>query len=146
MIRTKLLIAVTVALTLVYVIGLGQRAVVLLMDPSWFAKTFGALLVLFPTLAVWSIWVEIRFGIRCESLAKILIAEGYPALSIEAKPSGRAEPASAQRALENARVAAKATPNDWRVWFRLSEALDAAGDRKAARQAARTAIRLHPGG
>lgn len=145
MIRTKLLIGITIALTMIYVIGLGQRAFVLLIDPSLFAKTFGLLLVLFPALAVWSIWSEVVFGARCESLAKKLINEGYPQLRLEFKPSGRAEKSSAALAVESTKAAAKADPSDWRIWFRLSEALDASGDRKAARQAARTAIRIHRG-
>lgn len=146
MIRTKLLIALTVALTMVYVIGLGQRAVVLLLDPTLLAKTFGLLLVIFPLLAIWSIWNELIFGWRCESLSKTLDAEAYPPVLFELRPSGRAEASSAEQALTDARELAKVDPTNWRVWFRLSEALDASGDRKAARKAARTAIRIQRGG
>jgi Flp pilus assembly protein TadD len=34
-------------------------------------------------------------------------------------------------------------PDDWRSWFRLALAYDAAGDRTRAREAARHALALH---
>jgi Flp pilus assembly protein TadD len=34
-------------------------------------------------------------------------------------------------------------PEDWRTWFRLALAYDAAGDRTRARAAARHALTLH---
>jgi hypothetical protein len=37
----------------------------------------------------------------------------------------------------------EARPEDWRSWFRLALAYDAAGDRTRARAAARRAISLH---
>lgn len=40
------------------------------------------------------------------------------------------------------REAVEQAPDDWRAWFRLSVVYDAAGDRKRARDAVRTAIRL----
>lgn len=143
--RTKFLVAIMVLLTMVYIFGLAQRAWVLLLDPSLFAKTFGVLLVLFPALAVWSIWSEISFGVRCESLAKTLQAEQFPDIEVDLRPSGRPEPASAARAIEVLREQARIDPGNWRIWFRLSEALDAGGDRRSARQAARTAIRIQRG-
>ena len=40
---------------------------------------------------------------------------------------------------------AEAAPDDWRSWFRLSCAYDAAGDRKRARASMRDAVRLFQG-
>ena len=144
--KIKLLVAGMVLLTMVYVFGLAQRALVLLLDPSLFAKTFGLLLVLFPALAVWSIWSEINFGMRCESLARMLQLEDFPEIQVEVRPSGRPEPDSAAKVAADLRDQARNDPNNWRVWFRLSEALDAAGDRKSARKAAQTAIRMQRAG
>ena len=41
------------------------------------------------------------------------------------------------------REEAEAQPDDWRAWFRLALAYDAAGDRTRARAAARHAVALH---
>jgi Flp pilus assembly protein TadD len=40
------------------------------------------------------------------------------------------------------RAAVDADPENWRTWFRLALAYDASGDRRRARWATRTAIRL----
>jgi Flp pilus assembly protein TadD len=40
------------------------------------------------------------------------------------------------------RADAEEHPDDWRAWYRLGLAYDAAGDRRRAREAVRTAIRL----
>ena len=40
---------------------------------------------------------------------------------------------------------AEAAPEDWRSWFRLSCAYDAAGDRKRARASMRDAVKLFRG-
>lgn len=142
MIRTKFLIATTVALSLIYVVGLGQRAWVLLLDPTPLAKLFGVLIAVFPILSVWAIAAELRFGVRCEKLATQLDKEMYPPLAINIRPSGRPDAESASAALQASLIEVKSNPSDWRAWFRHSEALDASGDRTAARRAARTAIRL----
>ena len=142
MTRVKLLILGAIALLSVYIIGLGQRAFVLLGDPSPLAKTFGALLVVFPLLGVWSIFQEVSFGVRCERLGQRLTDEGYPAPSLSLRPSGKAVPEEASKAVVELMESARQSPSDWRVWLRLAEVLDAAGNRKDARKAARTAIRL----
>jgi Flp pilus assembly protein TadD len=41
------------------------------------------------------------------------------------------------------RAQAEAAPEDWRSWYRLALAYDAAGDRTRARAAARHALALH---
>ena len=43
------------------------------------------------------------------------------------------------------RAQTEAAPEDWRTWFRLALAYDAAGDRTRARAAARHAVALHDG-
>ena len=41
------------------------------------------------------------------------------------------------------RAATEASPEDWRAWFRLALAYDAAGDRTRGRSAARHALELY---
>lgn len=140
--RVKFLIVGAIALVSVYVFGLGQRAFVLIADPSLVAKTFGALLAVFPVLGIWSIYQEVAFGLRCERLSNRLAAENYPALSLSLRPSGKPVPEDATKVSMEWTEKARQNPSDWRVWFRLAEAFDLAGNRKDARKAARTSIRL----
>jgi Flp pilus assembly protein TadD len=51
--------------------------------------------------------------------------------------------AAADAFFERIRAETEASPDDWRSWFRLALAYDAAGDRTRARAAARHALALH---
>jgi Flp pilus assembly protein TadD len=66
-----------------------------------------------------------------------------PVDDLPRRPSGRIERAAADAAFTQYKEEAEAAPEDWRVWFRLSAAYDAAGDRKRARASMRTAIARH---
>jgi Flp pilus assembly protein TadD len=60
-------------------------------------------------------------------------------------PAGRIIRAAADQEFEKYKAEAEAAPDDWRSWFRLSCAYDAAGDRKRARASMRDAGRLFRG-
>ncbi|GAB3688252.1 hypothetical protein GCM10028814_29620 [Angustibacter aerolatus] len=51
--------------------------------------------------------------------------------------------AAADAAFARYRAETEAAPDDWAAWYRLALAYDAAGDRRRARRATRTAIALH---
>ncbi len=51
--------------------------------------------------------------------------------------------AAADEAFARYQAEADAAPDDWRSWFRLACAYDAAGDRRRARAAMRQAARMH---
>lgn len=92
----------------------------------------------------WLVWRTVRFGVRMQAMARELEAEGgLPADDLPRRPSGRAERAAADAVFEQRREDAERRPDDWRAWFRLALAYDDAGDRRRAREAARTAISLH---
>ena len=128
------------ALTLVFVFMLFGRGLVLLQDPNVSVKLMGIAILILPVFAVWSIFVEVRFGINSQRLAKRLQAEGRPSLDLEFRPSGKATKESADREFE--RVKAELSEDSWQDWFVLGEAYDAAGDRRRARAAIRKAIAL----
>ena len=125
-------------LALVYVFLLGFKGLVMLPDPNLLVKVMGLAILVLPLFAIWAIWLEIRFGINAEKLAK---KNDLPEISVELRPSGRATRDSAQAEVDRL-VAASEVSDDWRIWFRLGEAFDAKGERKAARVAIRKAIRL----
>jgi cytochrome c-type biogenesis protein CcmH/NrfG len=125
-------------LALTYVFLLGFKGLVMLPDPNLLVKVMGLAILVLPLFAIWAIWLEIRFGINAERLAK---SNTLPGINLELRPSGRATKESAEQEVARLEIESQST-QDWQVWFRLGEALDASGERKAARAAIRKAIKL----
>lgn len=132
-----------VLLLLVYIALLANTGISLLATGIFIGQIMGFLILVFPVLALWVIFVELRFGLASQKLVERVEKEGtWPDLGIETRPSGRAVRASADAAFPKHSAHAKANENDWRAWFTLSLAYDACGDRKRARSAMRKAISL----
>lgn len=131
-------------LTLLYIVLMGQRGWLLLQDDSPVAQLMGVLILAFPLFALYGIFMELRFGVRVERLARIVEAEGkWPIRDIPLRPSGRPEPEAAKVVFEKIRLESQAAPEDWHSWFNLSLGYDACGDRRRARQAMRKALQMH---
>jgi hypothetical protein len=141
--RTKIWVG-AVTLLLVFYLGVSlQRSVLLLSDSNLVAKALGLAYLLLPVVGAWALVRELLFGARTERLAKILEAEGgLPEDTLPRTPAGRIVREAADLEFEKYRAEAEAEPEDWRSWFRLSCAYDAAGDRKRARASMRDAVRL----
>ena len=127
------------ALAVIYVVLLGQKAVLLILDDSWVAKAMGLALLVLPIVAAWAILTEVKFGIDAERLAK---TNSLPELHLELRPSGRATKESAQLEFERIKALVSQDLENWELWFRLGECYDASGDRKLARKSIRKAIKL----
>ena len=141
MTRAKVgVIIVTLGLVLYFWFTL-QRAWIMLLDESLVAKGIGLALVALPIVGAWTLLRELLFGSQTERLAGILEAEdGLPPDTLPRTPGGRIVRAAADAEFEKYRREADAAPDDWRSWFRLSCAYDAAGDRRRARATMRQAI------
>ena len=141
MTRAKAGVAIiTLALFLYFWFTL-QRAWIMLTDPSLVAKGIGLALVALPLVGAWTVVRELLFGAQTERLAGILDREGgLPPDTLPRTPGGRIVRAAADEEFEKYRREADDAPDDWRSWFRLSCAYDAAGDRKRARSSMRQAI------
>jgi cytochrome c-type biogenesis protein CcmH/NrfG len=136
-------VAVMAALLALYIVLVGQRAWLLLTSGDAVAIAMGAALVVLPVIAAWALGRELWFGVRAEQLGRRLEAEGgLPQDEVAVRPSGRVMRADADAVFPSYRAEAEAHPDDWRAWYRLGLAYDAAGDRRRAREAVRTAIRL----
>lgn len=141
--QAKLGAAVMAGLTLMYIVLLGQRGVLMLQQPQLLAKLLGLFILILPLFGFAFIFIELRFGLRVEKLAKQVEAEGrWPIKNIPLRPSGRPEPEAAKREFERIRTELDAAPEDWHSWFNLGLAYDANGDRKRARASMRKAITL----
>ena len=127
------------ALAVIYVVLLGQKAVLLILDDSWVAKAMGLALLVLPIVAAWAILTEVKFGIDAERLAK---TNSLPELQLELRPSGRATKESAQVEFERIKALVSQDLENWELWFRLGECYDASGNRKLARKSIRKAIKL----
>lgn len=144
--RTKIWVAAVTLLLVFYLVVSFQRSLLLLTDSNLTAQVIGAAYLVLPVVGAWALIRELMFGARTEQMAKVLEAEGgLPVDELPRTPGGRIVRAAADAEFEKYKAEAEAAPDDWRSWFRLSCAYDAAGDRKRARASMRDAVRLFRG-
>ena len=141
--RTKIWVGAVTLLLVFYLVVSFQRSLLLMSDSNLTAKAIGAAYLVLPVVGAWALIRELMFGARTEQMAKVLEAEGgLPVDELPRTPGGRIVRAAADAEFEKYRAEAEAAPDDWRSWFRLSCAYDAAGDRKRARASMRDAVKL----
>ena len=139
----KIWVGVIIVLLVGYLGATLQRAWLMLSEPDPVAKGLGIALVVLPIIGAWALSRELLFGARMSKLARTLEAEGgLPVDDLPRTPGGRIVREAADREFLVYKAEAEAAPEDWRSWFRLSCAYDAAGDRKRARESMRHAISL----
>ena len=136
-------VVVMAALLALYIVLVGQRAWLLVASGDPIGIAMGIALVVLPVIAAWALGRELWFGVRAQQLGRRLEAEGgLPADEVAVRPSGRVLREDGDAVFPAYRAEAEAHPDDWRAWYRLGLAYDAAGDRRRARNAVRTALRL----
>jgi hypothetical protein len=136
-------VAVMAAALLLYIVLVGQRAYLLLVSGEPVGVALGVALVVLPLLAAWALARELWFGWRADRLGRLLEADGaLPDEAVAVRPSGRVVRADGDAVFPRYRAEVEARPDDWRAWYRLGLAYDAASDRTRARGAIRRAIRL----
>ncbi|WP_426566558.1 hypothetical protein ACPPVT_08465 [Angustibacter sp. McL0619] len=141
--RTKLTVAVLVLAFAFYAVTIGWRGVLLVDDGRPAPVLLGIAVLVMPLVTGWAVWRELQFGLATQQLGRELDAEGgLPPDDLPRRPSGRVDRAAADAAFGPYRDAVEAAPRDWRGWYRLALAYDAAGDRRRARAAARRAVAL----
>jgi cytochrome c-type biogenesis protein CcmH/NrfG len=136
-------VAVMSALLLLYIVVAGQRAYLLLVSGDGVGIALGVALIVLPVLATWAVGRELWFGWRADQLGRRLEDEdALPDDDVAVRPSGRVVREDADAVFPRYRAQVEAQPDDWRAWYRLGLAYDAASDRRRAREAIRRAIRL----
>lgn len=131
------------ALVVVYLVLVAERSIALIGSGESIGLAIGSLMILLPAVAFWGIFMELRFGLRIEKLGEILKKENaWPQFPFELRPSGRPTKDSAQEVFEQFRQNVQSDEGNWKAWFALGLAYDAAGDRPRARKAMRQAISL----
>ena len=143
---SRIAVAVMAALLLLYIALVAQRAWLLLISGDPIGVAMGAALVVLPVIAVWALGRELWFGVRAEQLGRRLEAEGeLPDDLVAVRPSGRVMRSDGDALFPRFKADVEEAPDDWRAWYRLGIVYDAAGDRRRARAAVRTAIRIERG-
>lgn len=143
MTKAKIGVAIVTVGLLLYFWFTLQRAWIMITDESLVAKGIGLALFALPLVGAWTLVRELVFGAQTERLADVLADEGgLPPDNLPRTPAGRIVRAAADAEFERYRTEADAAPDDWRSWFRLSCAYDAAGDRRRARESMRRAISM----
>ena len=131
------------AITFIYLLLMTNQAITLLQLDIPIAKVMGLALFGLPAVGVWAIIRELKFGLQVEALSKRVREQNlWPLFDLELRPSGRPVRASAQKVFAEYAELTENNPDDWRNWFNLSLAYDAAGDSRRARSAMRNAVRL----
>lgn len=134
------------ALLVFYLVVVGWRAVLFVQSGNPIGVVIGIALLVLPVIGVWALARELMFGVRSERLVRRLADDGaLPVEELPVRPSGRPERSAADADFPRFRAEVEDHPDDWRAWFRLGLAYDAAGDRRRARGAIRTAISLERG-
>lgn len=141
--RTKVTVAVLVAVVAAYLAFIAWKGVAAIRDGGLVGLLFGTGLLLLPLIGVWVVAAELRFGAATQRLAAELDAGGrWPTDELPLRASGRPVREAADALFVARQAEVQAAPQDWGAWFRLGLAYDDAGDRRRARSAMRTAIRL----
>jgi hypothetical protein len=128
-------------LLVVYIVLVGQRAVAFIATGLPVGIGIGVALVVVALVGALLLVLELRFGLRITRLGARLERDGgAPTDVVPVRPSGRPDRSAADGLFPRYRAAVEAAPDDWRAWYRLGVVYDAAGDRKRARAAMRTAL------
>ena len=134
---------VMAALLVLYLVFVGQYALVLIGIDEPVAKAMGVALAVLPLIGAWALIAEFVFLARGQKLLRRLEDEGgAPEEELPRLPSGRIDAAVAREHFPKYQQAVEAEPGSWQAWARLSLSYDASGDRGRARWAMREAIRL----
>lgn len=142
--RTKALIAFMCLALLMYLVFLGRTAVLLIGSGSAPAIGMGLALLIIPFIGLWAMVATLRDGFAHQRLSRLIAADGMEldAGALPRRPSGRIERDAADALFRTVRDELDAEPDDWRRWYRLARAYEFAGDRRRAREAMKTAVRL----
>jgi tetratricopeptide (TPR) repeat protein len=132
------------ALFVLYIVAVADRGLALIGTGEPVGVALGLGVLVLPALGIWVLVREWRLAAAVQRMADELQREGrLPVDDLPRSPGGRIDRAAADEAFEAARAEVEASGEDWAAWYRLGFAYDAAGDRRRAREALRTAARLH---
>ena len=132
------------ALLALYVVLVAARATALVRTGEPVAIVLGVALWVLPVVAIWFLAREWALAIDVQRMADTLAeADELPVDDLPRSPGGRVDRGAARAAFDDVRERCEAEPDDWRSWYHLAFAYDAAGDRRRARESLRHARTLY---
>lgn len=134
--------ALTVVVTAIVGIYLLVRAFELFQTGKLKGILLGVGVLLLVLLGVLLVNGEVRLGAASQRLGRQLFAEGFREEQMPLTASGRVDRDAADALFAKRKTEAEATPLDWRRWFLLATAYDAARDPQRGRRAMRKAVAL----
>lgn len=141
--RAKLTVGLLLVILAFYCWLVITKGVIAISEGGFVPVLFGIALLITAVFVAGLALREVQFGRRTAELARTLEAEGSLLVDdLPRRPSGRVDRAAADAVFAERRAETEAAPEDWRTWYRLAHAYDAAGDRTRGRRAARHAIEL----
>jgi hypothetical protein len=145
--RARTVTAVLVAVLVVYLVLVGWRGVVLVVDGlqngDGVSLLLGLAVLVFPVVGGGLVWRELRFGLDTQHLAAALAErQALPVDDRVLRPSGRVDRDAATARFTLAQEGVEGAPHDPAAWYRLALAYDDLGDRRNARAAMRHAVAL----
>lgn len=142
--RMKALIAFMCLALLMYLVFLGRIAMLLITSDSVPAIGMGLALLVMPFIGLWAMIATLRDGFAHQRLSRLIAEDDMEvdAGALPRRPSGRIERDAADALFRTVREELDADPDNWRRWYRLARAYEFAGDRRRAREAMKTAVRL----
>lgn len=143
----KVLVAFMCVALLMYLAFLGRIALLLIASGSVPAIGMGLALLIMPFIGVWAMVATLRDGFAHQRLSRLIADEGMEldASTLPRRPSGRIERDAADALFHTVRAELDADPDTWQRWYRLARAYEFAGDRRRAREAMKTAVRMQEG-
>lgn len=147
--RSRQLVIAFLCLALfVYFALLTRTAVTLIRAGTTQTVALGIGVLALPIVGAWAVLATLRAGFAHQRLARLAAEEGMEldVSDLPRMPSGRIEREAADGLFATVRTDLESDPDDWRHWYRLARAYDYAGDRRRAREAMRTAVRLEEAG
>lgn len=144
--KTRVAVIVMAALLVLYLVFAVRYGLLLISTGLPVGIAIGVALLVFPVIAGSALVAELTFTVRADRLGARLEAEGgLPEEQLPTLPSGRIDRAAADEVFPAYQAAVEKDPDDWRTWYRLGLAYDAAGDRRRARWAMRESLRRSRG-
>ncbi len=141
--KNRLAALIMAALLVLYLLLVTQYVVLLIAADNGIAKAMGIALAVLPIVGAWALAADLLFVVRGQKLLRRLGELGeLPVDDLPRLPSGRPDPAEADKQFPLFKAEVEARPEDWKAWLRLALAYDASGDRRRARWATRQAIRI----
>jgi hypothetical protein len=106
----------------------------------------GVAVLVLPLLVIGLVVREFYVAATAQKMADALAAAGeLPVDDLPRSPGGRIDRHAADAAFGARRAEVEQSPEDWKAWYNLAFAYDAAGDRRRARAAVRHAAGLFRG-